>query len=66
MTTGNANPTRRPYPAEFRARAVELARTSALSPAQLAVYLGVDRETLLRWLQQANVDVGRRDGLTTE
>ncbi|HEX6866367.1 MAG TPA: IS3 family transposase [Caulobacteraceae bacterium] len=66
MTTGNANPTRRPYPREFRTRAVELARTSDLTPAQLARDLGVDSETLQRWLQQADIDAGHRAGLTTE
>jgi len=66
MTPGNANPTRRPYPREFRARAVELARASDLTPAQLARDLGVDHETLQRWLQQADIDAGRREGLTTE
>ena len=66
MTPENGNPNRRPYPREFRTRAVELARTSDLSPAQLARDLGVDRETLQRWLQQADIDAGHREGLTTE
>ena len=66
MIGGTTNPNRRPYPPEFRRRAVELARTSDLPPAQLARDLGVDGETLQRWVHQAEVDAGRRDGLTTD
>jgi hypothetical protein len=36
-----ANPSRTPYPPEFRARAVELARTSGLRPAQVVRGLGI-------------------------
>ena len=63
---GTRQPNRRPYPAEFRARAVELARTSGLTPRQVARDLGVDRDTVARWLRQADVDSGRRPGLTTD
>ena len=66
MTRSTTNPTRRPYPQAFRRRAVALARTSDLPPAQVARDLGVDGETLQRWLPQAASDVGRREGLTTE
>ena len=60
------NRTRAPYPPEFRARAIELARTSGLRPAQVARDLGIDPETLRLWLQQAAVDAGERAGLTTD
>ena len=57
---------RLPYPPEFRARAVELARTSGLRPGQVAHDLGVDPDTMRRWLRQADVDAGRREGATTD
>lgn len=59
-------PNRRPYPAEFRARAVELARSSGLEPAQVARDLGIDRDTLRRWLHQAAVETGERAGIRTD
>jgi transposase len=56
-----------PYPPEFRAEAVRLARTSGKSLRQIAEDLGMTSETLRLWLKQADVDEGnRQDGLTTE
>jgi transposase-like protein len=63
---GAASPRRAPYPPEFRARAVELARTSGVAPGQVARDLGIDPDTIRRWLRQADIDTGRRDGLTTD
>jgi transposase len=57
---------RLPYPAEFRARAIELARTSGLRPSQVAHDLGVDPDTIRRWLRQADVDAGRREGASMD
>jgi transposase len=54
------------YPPEFRARAVELARANALPPSQVARDLGIVPDTLRRWLRQADVDVGRLQGTTTD
>jgi transposase-like protein len=54
------------YPAEFRQRAVELARLREKPIAQLATDLGVSDQALRNWLRQADVDEGRRAGLTTE
>ena len=54
-----------PYPPAFRAEAVELARTSGQPVAQVARDLGVHYETLRLWVRQADVDGGRREGLTT-
>jgi transposase-like protein len=59
-------PRRTPYPPEFRARAVELARTSGQPPAEVARDLGVDPDTIRRWLRQADVDAGRREGVPTD
>ncbi len=56
----------RRYPAEFRQRAVELARQHEKPLRQLAVDLGVSDQTLHNWVKQADIDEGRRDGLTTE
>ncbi len=60
------NPRRAPYPPEFRARAIDLAHTSGLRPAQVARDLGIDPETLRLWLKQAAIDAGERAGLTSD
>ncbi len=54
------------YPAEFRERAVELARLREKPVKQIATDLGVSDQTLHNWLKQADIDQGRRAGLTTE
>ena len=54
------------YPAEFRERAVELARLREKPVKQLAADLGISDQTLHNWMNQADIDTGRRDGLTTE
>src|SRR5918993_513121 len=59
-------PHRTPYPPEFRAEAVKLVRGGDAPIAQVARDLGVNAETLRLWVRQADVDEGRRDGLTTE
>ena len=63
---GTSRPPRPAYPPEFRARAVELAQASALPPSQVARDLGIDPDTLRRWLRQADVDAGRLQGTTTD
>ncbi len=63
---GTSRPPRPAYPPEFRARAVELARASALPPGQVARDLGIDPDTLRRWLRQADVDAGHLQGATTD
>ena len=54
------------YPPEFRQRAVELARQREKPLRQLATDLGISDQTLHSWLKQADIDEGRREGLTTE
>ena len=56
----------RKYPPEFRQRAVELARQRDKSVRQLALDLGVSEQTLGQWVKQADIDEGKREGLTTE
>ncbi len=48
-----------PYPAEFKAEAVQLARGGAKSLPALAADLGVSSEALRSWLRQAEADAGR-------
>jgi len=57
-----------PYPPEFRAEAVRLARGSDRSIPALAADLGVSSEALRHWLRQADADAGRRQpgDLTTD
>jgi len=54
------------YPAEFRQQAVELVRLREKPITQLATDLGVSDQTLRNWLRQADIDEGRRAGLTSE
>jgi len=57
---------RKPYPPEFRREAVELYKRSGRPLREIAVDLGVSTETLQIWARQADVDGGRREGLTSE
>ena len=59
-------PTKPPYPPEFRREAVQLAQTSERSIAQVARDLGISNQTLHTWIKQADVNAGRREGLSTE
>ena len=56
----------RAYPPEFRRRAVELARLREKPIARIAVDLGIAGSCLHRWLRQADVDEGHREGLTSD
>ena len=56
---------RRAYPAEYRARMIELVR-SGRKPDDLAKEFEPSAESIRRWAQQAEVDEGKREGLTSE
>src|SRR5436305_10731650 len=56
---------RRSFTAEFKAKTVELVRTSGKSVAGVCRDLNLTETAVRRWLAQADVDAGRRDGLTT-
>lgn len=58
--------TRPPYPPEFRAEAVKLARSSEKPLSELARELGVSAESLRNWVKQGRIDTGKRDGVTTD
>jgi transposase len=55
----------RPHPPEFRRRAVELARERAKPVAEIAKDLGISESCLRRWIDIADVDAGRKEGLTS-
>ena len=53
------------YPAEYRERMVELVR-SGRTPDDLTKEFEASSESIRRWVVQAEVDAGRREGLTSE
>lgn len=55
-----------PHPPEFRRRAIELARLREKPLSQIAADLGISESCLRNWLAQADIDEGRREGLTTD
>jgi transposase-like protein len=54
-----------PHPLEFRRMAVELARERERPISQIARDLGISESCLRNWLAQADVDEGKREGLST-
>jgi len=56
---------RRRFTNEFKAETLRLIRTSGKPMTQICRDLGVADSTVSRWLVQANIDAGQRDGLTS-
>lgn len=53
-------------PPEFRRRAVELARQREKPIAQIARDLQISESCLRRWMDQADIDEGHREGLSSD
>jgi transposase len=56
---------RRSFSKEFKKDAVDLVRSSGKTVAEVARDLDLTESALREWVRQADVDEGRRDGLTT-
>lgn len=52
-------------PLEFKKRAVELARRGDQPVAQIAKDLGISESCLRRWMSQADIDSGTKEGLSS-
>jgi transposase len=57
--------TRRQFSKEFKVETVALIRSSSKSVAQVCRDLDLSETAVRRWLAQAEIDAGQRDGLTT-
>jgi len=56
---------RRVFTPEFKAQTVDLVRSSGKSVGEVCRDLDLTETAVRRWLAQADVDAGRRDGLNT-
>ena len=65
MEAGSEGRRRRSFTREYKAEVVELCRTSGRSITAVARDLGLTETAVRRWVAQAEVDAGQRDGLTT-
>jgi transposase len=57
--------TRRQFNSQFKAETVALIRSSRKSIAQICRDLDLSESAVHRWLAQAEIDAGQREGLTT-
>ena len=55
-----------PKPPEFRRRALDLVRLGEQPVARIAKDLGISESCLRRWMDQDDVDAGRKEGLTSD
>ena len=56
---------RRSFTDEYKGEVVELCRTGGRSIAGVARDLDLSETAVRRWVAQADIDAGRRDGLST-
>ena len=61
-----SEPPKKPYPEEFKRKAVELLRTSGRPLVQIARELGVSTASLRLWRKQAEIDAGEREELSSQ
>jgi transposase len=54
-----------PYPAEFRADVVRVARKRETSLVQIAKDFGISEATLSNWLKRADIEDGVKPGVTS-
>lgn len=58
--------TRQPCPAEYKAELVRLVREEGRSPSDLAREFEPSAQSITNWIAQAEIDAGKRDGLSTD
>lgn len=56
---------RRSFTDQYKAEVVALCRSGAKSMAEVARDLGLTESSVRRWVAQAEIDDGRREGLTS-
>jgi len=57
---------RRSFSDEYKAEVVDLCRHSGKSMAEVARDLDLTESSVRRWVAQAEIDAGRREGLTSD
>ena len=55
----------RKFPPEFKRDVVTVARRGDLTIVEVAADFGVSEESVRRWMRQADIDDGTKDGLTS-
>ena len=53
------------FPPEFKRDVVTVARRGKLTRAEVAADFDISEQSVNRWMRQADIDDGIRDGLTT-
>ena len=53
------------FPAQFKRDVVTVARRGDLTRSEVATDFGISEQSVIRWMQQADIDDGIKDGLTT-
>jgi len=63
---GSTGQPRRVFTAQYKAEVIELCRSGGRSVGQVCRDLGLGETAVRRWVSQAEIDGGRREGLTTD